>query len=259
MGRRRALGLVGERQGPRAGGQQVRQPLLHEPRSHAAVRLAQLRGDGRFRCGRSGEIRRRGASRKSRTRFAGRSTPSDVRLILTTGDNIYAGTRLHGHSDWRHRRRRRRLVLHLLSAVPLRDQSRAGVSVDRKPRRGRNRRARRSRAGRRQLLSSRAPHRRRRGGRSRVVLLRVSSIVFATDRTSSSCASTRRRKASFEGIGCSSIQSTGNSSKRRFRRTREQTLWRIPFCHHPPYCAGPQHGNTKGMARLIPAVRSDRA
>jgi len=29
-------------------------------------------------------------------------------------------------------------------------------------------------------------------------------------------------------------------------------LWRIPFCHHPPYCAGPQHGNTKEMARLIP-------
>jgi tartrate-resistant acid phosphatase type 5 len=30
------------------------------------------------------------------------------------------------------------------------------------------------------------------------------------------------------------------------------SLWRIPFCHHPPYCAGPQHGNTKGMDRLIP-------
>jgi len=30
------------------------------------------------------------------------------------------------------------------------------------------------------------------------------------------------------------------------------SLWRIPFCHHPPYCAGPQHGNTKGMQRLIP-------
>ena len=29
-------------------------------------------------------------------------------------------------------------------------------------------------------------------------------------------------------------------------------LWRIPFCHHPPYCAGPQHGNTRSMNRLIP-------
>jgi tartrate-resistant acid phosphatase type 5 len=29
-------------------------------------------------------------------------------------------------------------------------------------------------------------------------------------------------------------------------------LWRIPFAHHPPYCAGPQHHNTKSMQRLIP-------
>src|SRR3954469_20930198 len=28
--------------------------------------------------------------------------------------------------------------------------------------------------------------------------------------------------------------------------------WRIPFAHHPPYSAGPQHHNTKEMARLIP-------
>ena len=28
--------------------------------------------------------------------------------------------------------------------------------------------------------------------------------------------------------------------------------WRIPFAHHPPYCAGPQHHNTKSMQRLIP-------
>jgi hypothetical protein len=28
--------------------------------------------------------------------------------------------------------------------------------------------------------------------------------------------------------------------------------WRIPFAHHPPYSAGPQHYNTKEMARLIP-------
>jgi tartrate-resistant acid phosphatase type 5 len=29
--------------------------------------------------------------------------------------------------------------------------------------------------------------------------------------------------------------------------------WRIPFSHHPPYCAGPEHGNTTGMVeRLVP-------
>ena len=29
--------------------------------------------------------------------------------------------------------------------------------------------------------------------------------------------------------------------------------WRIPFSHHPPYCAGPEHGSTPGMVeRLVP-------
>jgi tartrate-resistant acid phosphatase type 5 len=28
--------------------------------------------------------------------------------------------------------------------------------------------------------------------------------------------------------------------------------WPIPFCHHPAFCAGPMHGNTRSMARLLP-------
>ena len=28
--------------------------------------------------------------------------------------------------------------------------------------------------------------------------------------------------------------------------------WRLPFAHHPPFCAGPRHGNTKSMAKLLP-------
>ena len=32
-------------------------------------------------------------------------------------------------------------------------------------------------------------------------------------------------------------------------------MWRIPFAHHPPYSAGPQHHNTKEMARLIPLFK----
>ena len=27
--------------------------------------------------------------------------------------------------------------------------------------------------------------------------------------------------------------------------------WRIPFGHHPPYCAGPQHHNTRGMGKVV--------
>ena len=37
-----------------------------------------------------------------------------------------------------------------------------------------------------------------------------------------------------------------------FPRYGGSPLWRIPFAHHPPYSAGPQHHNTKEMARLIP-------
>ena len=32
----------------------------------------------------------------------------------------------------------------------------------------------------------------------------------------------------------------------------EGTRWRIVFCHHPPFCAGPQHGNTDRMGPLLP-------
>jgi tartrate-resistant acid phosphatase type 5 len=28
--------------------------------------------------------------------------------------------------------------------------------------------------------------------------------------------------------------------------------WRIPFCHHPPFSAGPRHHNTESMHRLLP-------
>jgi tartrate-resistant acid phosphatase type 5 len=29
-------------------------------------------------------------------------------------------------------------------------------------------------------------------------------------------------------------------------------VWRIPFCHHPPFSAGPQHHNTESMHRFLP-------
>ena len=31
--------------------------------------------------------------------------------------------------------------------------------------------------------------------------------------------------------------------------------WRIPFGHHPPYCAGPQHHNTRGMGKVVDLFR----
>lgn len=36
----------------------------------------------------------------------------------------------------------------------------------------------------------------------------------------------------------------------------DQVRWRIPFCHHPPYSAGPRHHNTRDMQRLVHRFRS---
>jgi hypothetical protein len=38
----------------------------------------------------------------------------------------------------------------------------------------------------------------------------------------------------------------------------DNVRWRIPFCHHPPYSAGPRHHNTRGMQRLVAKFRDAR-
>jgi hypothetical protein len=37
-----------------------------------------------------------------------------------------------------------------------------------------------------------------------------------------------------------------------FPEDRSGALWRLPFGHHPPYSAGPQHRNTGSMQKLLP-------
>ena len=97
------------------------------------------------------------------------------------------------------------------------------------------------------------PARKRRGARRS---FRDSSIASATGPTSSSSAWIRRRKASSRppavrvsqaldvcrGVVPGVRQGSGAGTPR----------WRIPFTHHPPFSAGPQHHNTKEMVRLIP-------
>lgn len=40
-----------------------------------------------------------------------------------------------------------------------------------------------------------------------------------------------------------------------FQPNGHRPTWRIPFAHHPPYSAGPRHHNTKSMAALMPLFR----
>ena len=37
-----------------------------------------------------------------------------------------------------------------------------------------------------------------------------------------------------------------------FTSSPDGVRWRLPFAHHPPFSAGPRHHNTKSMARLLP-------
>ena len=39
--------------------------------------------------------------------------------------------------------------------------------------------------------------------------------------------------------------------QRAFSAAGERVRWRVPFGHHPPFCAGPQHGNTDRMGVVV--------
>ena len=43
-----------------------------------------------------------------------------------------------------------------------------------------------------------------------------------------------------------------------FPRNRDGVRWRIPFCHHPPFSAGPAHGNTSGMDSVVSLFEASR-
>ena len=52
---------------------------------------------------------------------------------------------------------------------------------------------------------------------------------------------------------------SGHDRRRMGRRASTSTTcpapevrWRLAFCHHPPFSAGPKHHNTDGMERLLP-------
>jgi hypothetical protein len=104
------------------------------------------------------------------------------------------------------------------------------------------------------------------------------STSFTCLRKSSLSASIPRRRISSGVAVFSSTPNTGISwNARRCRSNRQhrerswghevaaservrefegrspslKTRWRIPFGHHPPFCAGPQHGNTDRMESVV--------
>ena len=174
----------------------------------------------------------------------------DVRLIITGGDNIYAGTRIFGlpigsntgdeDDDWFFTFfQPYRYMINRVPVYPCIGNHDTGETEDRDDRE--------------QLLDN----------------------MYLRERLASDEASGRasvdpglfyrfRYGRDVEFICLDTSKETFWRHKRLFEYPKhwewiEQTFagdggarWRIPFCHHPPFCAGPQHHNTDHMERLLP-------
>ena len=221
--------------------------------THAAGRAVHVRGDRRLRHRHPPAVDGDQAAARGRAGAAARgrhrerpADPDDRRQHL----RVAAVPAV----DQGFRRRRRRLVLHVLPAVPLRDQPGAGVSVDRQPRHPRDRGVRRPRPGDGQLLPVDAAGERR-GGGPRVGRARACSTASASRRTSSSSASIRRRSTSSGAAGCSRIRSTASSSRNAFPALpAERIALAHPVLPSPAVlrrAAAPQHRRHGGADRAV--------
>ena len=174
----------------------------------------------------------------------------DVRMIVTGGDNIYAGTRILGlpigsntgdeDDDWFFTFfQPYRYMINRVPVYPCIGNHDAGETEDRDDRE--------------QLLDN----------------------MYLRERIASDEASGRasvdpglfyrfRYGRDVEFICIDTSKETFFRNKRLFQYPKhwewlEQTFaagqevrWRIPFCHHPPFCAGPRHHNTDHMETLLP-------
>ena len=174
-----------------------------------------------------------------------------VRQILTTGDNIYAGTRLLGipiggsgdeDDDWFFTYfQPYRYVINRVPVFPSIGNHDADETEERDDRAQvednfylRERLAGGEEAAGRASFCPGLFYRVRYGSNIEFICLDTSKEQFF------------RRRRLFE------YPKHWEFVEASFPDDRGGSLWRIPFCHHPPYCAGPQHGNTKSMQRLVP-------
>ena len=167
-----------------------------------------------------------------------------------------------GSADRRSRRRRRRLVLHVLPAVPLPAESHSGLSVHRQPRFRGNRRPRRPRAGARQFLPARADGDRRGHGQG-VAGSRACSIACASARdVELICLDTSKEHFFARGRLFEHPEHQAFLEESLQIAEDDRVRWRIPFCHHPPYSRGPaasQHRRHASAGARVSASARVRA
>jgi tartrate-resistant acid phosphatase type 5 len=173
-----------------------------------------------------------------------------VRLILTTGDNIYAGQRLMGipiggsgdeDDDWFFTYfQPYRYIINRIPVYPSIGNHDADETEERDDRAQvednfyLRERAISEEASGRASFGPGLFYRFRYGSAIEFVCLDTSKEVFF------------RAKRLFE------YPKHWEFVEQAFPHEAAGGLWRIPFSHHPPYCAGPQHHNTKSMQRLLP-------
>ena len=173
----------------------------------------------------------------------------DIRFILTTGDNIYAGKKFLGipvgdtgedDDDWFFTYfQPYRYVLNRVCVYPSIGNHDAGESEDNDDRGQvednlyvRERIAGEEAAGRASFEPGMF-YRFRYGSTIEFVCIDTSKENLFADRLFEHPKHRDFLDASFPAV-------TGSST------------WRIPFCHHPPYSAGPRHHNTESMHTLLP-------
>jgi tartrate-resistant acid phosphatase type 5 len=175
----------------------------------------------------------------------------DVRLILTTGDNIYAGTRLMGialtnsgdeDDDWFFTYfQPYRYVINRVPVFPSIGNHDADETEERDDRA--------------QVEDNFYLRERLTGGEEAAGRASFCPGLFYRFRYGSNiefvCLDTSK-EGFFRGRRLFEYPKHWEFVESAFPEDQGAGLWRIPFCHHPPYCAGPQHGNTKSMQRLIP-------
>jgi hypothetical protein len=173
-----------------------------------------------------------------------------VRLIITTGDNIYAGARLLGipiggtgdeDDDWFFTFfQPYRYIINRVPVYPSIGNHDAEETEERDDRA----QVEDNFYLRERILSEEAAGRASFGPGLFYRFRYGSDIEFVCLDTS--------RESFFRGKRLFEYPKHWEFVEHSFPDDRTGMRWRIPFAHHPPYCAGPQHHNTKSMQRLIP-------
>jgi 3',5'-cyclic AMP phosphodiesterase CpdA len=175
----------------------------------------------------------------------------DVRLVLTTGDNIYAGTRLLGipiggtgdeDDDWFFTYfQPYRYVINRVPVFPSIGNHDGSETEERDDRA--------------QVEDNFYLRERLAGGEEAAGRASFGPGLFYRFRYGSGiefvCLDTSKEDF-FRGRRLFEYPKHWEFVEASFPDDRSAGTWRIPFCHHPPYCAGPQHHNTKSMQRLVP-------